>query len=389
MSEDSSRPLAGVRVLDFTRVLAGPYCTALMADLGADVLKVEPPQGDDYRHIGPFYPDRSSALFEAVNRGKRSIVLDLSRAADRDLVLALATSADVVVENFRPGVATKLGVGWAALSAVNPKLVYCSISGFGQDGPDAARPAYDIVIQAMSGIMAVTGDPDGPPTLIGESIADVVSGLFGSWAILAALLERSRTDRGRYIDVAMLDCMIALQPLVAARSLATGDSPRRVGNRHASSAPFGAFSAKDGLFVLAVLNGKLFDALASVLGRPDLATDARFATDASRLAHEPALRAAIEAWSSTMTAREAVDRLVSAGVPAADVVDTAAALASDRADARPLLQRVTHPRLGPISVPEQPVRFGGVPRGGAASAPALGEPGEAARQDPAILWRAR
>jgi CoA:oxalate CoA-transferase len=360
-------------------VLAGPYCTALLADLGAEVIKVEPPQGDDYRHIGPFHVDHSSAVFEAVNRGKRSIVLDLSSEADRKIAVKLASGADVVVENFRPGVAEKLGIGWAALSQVNTRLVYASISGFGQDGPNATRPAYDIVVQAMSGLMAVTGDPNGPPTLIGESIADVVSGLFGSWSILAALLERERTGKGRYIDVAMFDAMLAMQPLIVARYLATGTPPRRVGNRHALSAPFGAFAARDGNYVVAVLNNKLFAILAAIIGAPALASDPRFATDSLRQEHEADLRAAIEAWSAGLSASEAVAALVGAGVPAAEVTNTAQALASEQVAARPVLQTVAHPNLGPISVPEQPVRFAGAPRGGLAPAPRLGEHTKAIR----------
>src|SRR4051812_44507876 len=178
-TQERHKPLEGLRVLDFTRVLSGPYCTALLADLGADVLKIEPPQGDDYRHIGPFHNDGSSALFETVNRGKRSVVLDLAQPRDRELALSLSTDADVVIENFRPGVADKLGIGFTEMKKRNKRIVYASISGFGQDGPNARRPAYDIVLQALTGIMSVTGEPDGAPTLIGESIADVVTGLFG------------------------------------------------------------------------------------------------------------------------------------------------------------------------------------------------------------------
>jgi CoA:oxalate CoA-transferase len=366
----SARPLTGVRVLDFSRVLAGPYCTALLADLGADVIKVEPPAGDDYRHVGPFV-DGESALFLSVNRGKRSIALDLGRPADLAIAQALAARSDVVVENFRPGVADRLAIGWKDLSRINPKLVYASISGFGQDGALAARPAYDIILQAMSGIMSVTGAPDGPPMLVGESIADVVAGLFGSWSILAALLERQRTGIGRHVDLAMLDAMVAVQPLVVARYLASGEAPRRVGNRHALSAPFGAFRARDGMFVLAVLNNKLFATLAGCIGRPELAHDERFATDAGRLAGEAVLRAAIEAWSSALGASEAVAALVGAGVPAAEIQDMAEALTSPHAEQRGLLQETRHPLLGTLRVPEQPAHFGGVARGGIAPAPSL------------------
>ncbi len=378
----AGRPLDGLRVLDFTRVLAGPYCTALLADLGADVLKVEPPQGDDYRQIGPFRADGSSAIFAAVNRGKRSIVLDLATSEHREVALALAGAADVVVENFRPGVAAKLGIGAEALCAAHPRLIYASISGFGQDGPNAQRPAYDIVVQAMSGIMATTGDPDGPPTLLGEAVGDVVAGLFGSWSILAALYERERTGQGRQLDIAMLDAMMALQPLNVARYLALGRSPQRVGNRHPISAPFGAFAARDGQFVLAVLNPRLFRSLAGVVGRPDLVDDPRFATDALRFEHEAALRAAIEAWSGARTAAEAVAALMAAGVPAAEVQDTAAALAS----ARSVLQAVDQPGLGRVMAPEQPVRFVGAPRGGAGPAPSLGQHTREALGDPAQAW---
>lgn len=383
---DGARPLQGLRVLDFTRVLAGPYCTALLADLGADILKIEPPSGDDYRHIGPFYADGSSAVFEAVNRGKRSIVLDLATADHRAIALELARDADVVVENFRPGVADKLGIGWSTLSQFNKRLIYASISGFGQNGPNALRPAYDIIIQAMSGIMAVTGEPGNPPTLIGESIADVVSGLFGSWAILAALVERDRTGAGRYIDIAMFDAMMALQPLVMTRYLATGMAPQRMGNRHALSAPFGAFAARDGTFVLAVLNDKLFTALTHIIGKPELAENPRFASDSQRALNEAALRAEIEIWSRSLTASEAVSALIAAGVPAAEVMDTAQALASPQATARPLLQELAHPALGQISVPEQPVRFQGASRGGLKTAPRLGEHTQAALSDPARAW---
>ena len=388
-SPSAAKPLEGLRVLDFTRVLSGPYCTALLADLGADVLKVEPPQGDDYRHIGPFYRDGSSALFETVNRGKRSVVLDLSTPAHCALALDLAAGADVVVENFRPGVADKLGIGWEKVRARNPRAVYASISGFGQDGPNARRPAYDIVLQALSGIMTVTGEPEGTPTLIGESIADITTGLFGSWAILAALYERERSGLGRRIDVSMFESMIALQPLVVTRFLATGQVPQRVGNRHPLSAPFGAFRAADKLFVLAVLNPKLFETLATLIGRPDLLNDPRFATDSDRLENEAALRAAIEDWSIRRPAADAVSALVAAGVPAAEVSDMAGALASDQAQARPVLQNVRHDTLGEMTVPEQPVRFAGAPRGGLQAASPLGAHTAQAASDPKSIWKAK
>ncbi len=314
-------PLAHLKVLDFTRVLAGPYCTSMLVEQGADVIKIEPPTGDDYRHIGPFLKDGSSGLFEKVNCGKRSITLDLAKDEDHAVALALAAEADVLVENFRPGVATKLGIGFEALHTLNPKLIYASISGFGQTGPMAQRPAYDIIIQAMSGIMAVTGEPGGPPTLIGESIADVIAGVFATNAILTALIERGITGLGQHLDVSMLDAMLKLQPLIAARLHATGETPTRVGNRHGISAPFGAFQARDGTFVLAVLNDKLFKVLAEVIGRPEIKSNPRFATDPLRFENEASLRSLIQTWSLQHTAAQAVAVLMKAGVPAAEVLD--------------------------------------------------------------------
>ncbi|MDE2446804.1 MAG: CoA transferase [Alphaproteobacteria bacterium] len=357
------KPLTQLKILDFTRVLSGPYCTALLADLGADVIKVEPPTGDDYRHIGPFLKDGSSALFDTVNRGKRSIMLDLAQADHKALALKLAQEADVLVENFRPGVAAKLGIGYAAVSALNPKLVYASISGFGQDGPLAQRPAYDIIIQAMSGLMSVTGEPDGPPMLVGESIADVVSGLFASWGILAALNQRHATGLGQHLDVGMLQSMLALQPLVAARLFASGQAPKRVGNRHPISAPFGAFRAKDGMFMLAVLNDKLMGALSVVMARPEILSDPHFATDELRFANEAVLRQYIEEWAMGLSAHDAVEALLKVGVPAAEILDA----------------KQANELVGRKIAFEQPIKFSGATKDPLAPSPKADEHGAAIR----------
>ena len=362
------KPLSNIKILDFTRVLSGPYCTALLADIGADVIKVEPPQGDDYRHIGPFLKDGSSSLFATVNRGKRSVVLDLNNDADRNLALKLAADADVVVENFRPGVATKLGIGYEALSKLNPKLIYTSISGFGQTGPMAQRPAYDIIVQAMSGIMSVTGEPSGPPTLIGESVADVVSGLYASWAIMAALNQRHATGLGQHLDVSMLSSMLALQPLVSARLFASGKAPKRVGNRHPISAPFGAFKSLDGMFMVAVLNDKLMKALAAVIDEPSIPSDPLFATDELRFQNEGALRAHIENWSGQRSANEAVELLLAAGVPAAEVLDAKQANAL----------------VGNTEPQGQPVKFSAAVNAPLAPAPKLDEHGTSIRE---FAWK--
>lgn len=379
--EERSRqgPLAGIVVLDFTRVLAGPFCTALMADLGAEVIKVEPPQGDEYRRIGPFR-DGESALFQLVNRNKRSLALDLKTAEARTLARALAGTADVVVENFRPGVAARLGIGYGELAAANPGLVYASISGFGQTGPQAQAPAFDLIAQALSGLMDVTGAPDGPPTRVGESLGDLTAGLYASWAILAALFERERTGAGRHLDVAMVDSLVSLLPTAIAQWMFGDTPPARVGNRHPLSTPFGAYRCRDGHVVLCVLNAAQFARLADCMGRPALAADPRYASDELRTRNEPALRRDIEAWLETLDVAEAVARLGAAGVPASAILPVAEALEGAQVAARGLLPEVAHPRLGPIPTLEQPVHFSGLARGRQRPAPALGADGKAILQ---------
>ena len=364
-------PLDGVVVVDFSRVLAGPHATALLADLGARVIKVEPRSGDDYRHVGPWLDDES-ALFAFVNRGKESIVLDLKQADDLSFALRLADQADVVVENFRPGVAAKLGIGAEALMARNPRLVYASISGFGQTGPMRERPAYDIIVQALTGLMSITGDPAGAPTLVGESIGDLAAGLYGSWAILAALFQRERTGVGCHIDLAMFDALLSMMPIATCRYIATGVVPQRVGNRHALSAPFGAFRTGDGHVVVAVLNPKLFEQFATVIGRPDLLSDVRLSTDSGRAAHEGILRSAFEDWSTRLSTATVVAALSDAGVPAAPIMDVGQAVDSEHAQSRKLFRAS---RVGDHDrrLPEQPAAFSTMERGRSVDAPKLGE----------------
>jgi len=306
-------------------------------------------------------------------------------------VQALAASADVVVENFRPGVAAKLGIDYDTLSQHNPALIYCAISGFGQSAGQAhataQRPAYDVIVQALSGIMSVTGAADGSPTLLGEAIADVTSGLFASWAILAALTARHASGRGRYIDVAMLDAMLALQPVMVARTCALGVAPQRVGNRHALSAPFGSFRAADADIVLAVLNNKLFSALAHAIEQAELSTDPRFRTDTLRLQHEAELRLAIERWTRQRPARDAVAHLVAAGIPAAEVRNVQEALTDAQQAGRDITQDVQHPLLGRITVPQQPVHFADTPRHIVGPAPALGADNALLHQCPETIWK--
>ncbi|MCA1409144.1 CoA transferase [Ensifer sp. IC3342] len=382
-----SRPLAGVKVLDLSRVLAGPYCTALLADLGAEVIKLEPPAGDDYRHIGPFSRGES-ALFTLNNRGKRSIVLDLKNADDLALAQALAARVDVVVENFRPGVAARLGLGAETLRATNPRLIYCSISGFGQEGPFRDLPAYDLVVQAMSGLMAGTGEEGGAPLKTGESIADLLAGLFASWSIMAALVQRDTTGQGATLDVAMFDALFSMLTTSHALHLYAGQLPRRVGNRHPLSTPFGCFATKDGQVVIAVLNTRQFAALADLIGAPEAADDPRFATDASRTEHEPALKALIENWCRALTTEEAVAALSAASLPTAPIWDIAQAMSNEHAAKRGLVSLLQHPVLGEAPTVGQPVRFDGARPVAATSAPRLGGDRDAILQEFGLEKRA-
>ncbi|MFN3954369.1 MAG: CaiB/BaiF CoA transferase family protein [Pararhodobacter sp.] len=372
------KALDGLKVLDFTRVLAGPYATALMADLGAEVLKIEAPDGDEYRRVGPFV-DGESVLFQTVNRGKRSMVADLKNPADLALVRRLALEADVLVENFRPGVMDKLGLGAADLRHANPRLIYASVSGFGQTGPNAARPAYDIIVQAMSGLMAMTGEADGAPVMAGEALGDVAGGLFVAWGIMAALYERERSGMGQQVDVALFDALLSMMPTAAARVLLAGQRPQRSGNRHALSAPFGVYPAQEGHFAVAVLNDRLFQGFCLAIERPELADDPRLASDALRRRHEPLLAQAIARWAGGLHATEAVARLAKAGIPASVLADARDAWHSDQAQARALTSTVHHPRLGALHLPEQPVHFSRMPRGGRGPAPALNEHGAMTR----------
>lgn len=317
--------LAGVRVADFSRVLAGPYATSMLADQGAEVFKIEMPgRGDDSRHLGPF-TDTGSTYFTALNRGKRSIEVDLKDPEAHEKLLDFIRTCDVVVENFRPGVAAKLGLAYEDLKEIKPDLVYASISGFGQTGNQAERPAYDTVIQALSGLMSSTGFPEGSPTRVGESIADVSAGVFAAFGVSSALFHRQATGEGTHIDIPMLDVMLAMQPTNAAIH-AAGSTPARVGNRHPVSAPFDTYKGADGLVVIAVANDKLFAVLARTLNKPNLVDDDRFATDSARSDNAEALRAEIEEFTAGHTVDELCTIFDTAGVPNSPVLDFAEAV---------------------------------------------------------------
>jgi CoA:oxalate CoA-transferase len=354
-------PLAGTVVVDLSRVLAGPFCTLQLAELGARVIKVERPgSGDDARHIGPFVADES-AYFVSLNRGKESIALDLRDAGDRALFERLLARADVLVENFRPGVLERLGFGWDAVHAQHPRLVYASVSGFGHTGPWAQRPAYDLVAQALGGILSITGPIGGPPVRVGTSIGDLAAGLFAALGIAAALAERAHTGRGRRVDVAMLDAQVALLENAVARFAATGEIPGPLGTRHPSIAPFEAYPTADGPLVIACGTDALFRALASVLGAPALAEDPRFASAAARNAHVEALHAALAERLATRPRAEWIAVLDAAGIPCAPIQNVAEVLATPQVRARNMIVDVDQPGVGRFPVPGNPIKLDDAP----------------------------
>jgi len=374
MPQDNSlAPLSGLRVLDLSRMLAGPYCTALLADLGAEVIKVEAPgRGDDARHFAPFLGGES-AYFMLINRGKKGLTLNLKDPRGRAVLERLAESADVVVENFRPGVAARLGVDYESLRRVNPQLVYASISGFGQDGPLAQRPAYDIIAQAMSGLMSVTGAPEGPPMRVGESFGDLCAGLFAAWGILAALHGRERSGRGQHLDIAMTDSLFSMMVTALSLQLYGDAPPQRIGNRHPMSAPYDAYPARDGHVIIASANDAIFARLADAIDRPDLPSDPRFETETARAANEPTLRALIADWTAARSVAETVNVMEDAGVPAAPVLSVAEAVGSEHVRTRGLLPTAHHPAAGEVRLMCQPVRFSDGPRPAPTPAPMLGQ----------------
>jgi CoA:oxalate CoA-transferase len=354
-------PLAGTVVVDLTRVLAGPFCTLQLRELGARVIKVERPgHGDDARRIGPFVAGES-AYFLSLNRGKESIALDLRAPDDCAVFARLLARADVLVENFRPGVLERLGFGWQALQERHPRLVVASVSGFGQTGPWAQRPAYDLVAQALGGILSITGPIGGPPVRVGTSIGDLAAGLFAALGIAAALAERAATGRGRRVDVAMLDCQVALLENALARFAATGEVPGPLGTRHPSIAPFEAYPTADGPLVIACGTDALFRALAEALERPALAEDPRFATAATRVVHADALHAALADALAARPRAAWISTLERVGVPCAPIQDVAELAATPQVRARRMIVEVEQPGVGAFPVPGNPIKLDGAP----------------------------
>lgn len=366
------KPLAGLRVVDVTQAMAAPFCTMNLADMGADVVKVEPPAGEDMRR-GSVGRDGHSGTFLTINRSKRGITVDLKQPAGVEIVHRLVKTADVFVQNYRPGAAARLGVDYDTLAALNPRLIYCTISGFGSTGPYASRGGYDLIAQGMSGIISVTGDEHGPPAKAGVPVSDLAAGLFGAYGILCALEHRERTGQGQLVDTSLLEAALALTVWEATEYWVTGRVPGPLGSAHRLAAPYQALRASDGWFTVGANNDKLFEAFCAAIGRPDLAADARFTTPHDRMTHRDPLVAEIE--KTTMGASRArwLARLDAAGVPAGPINTYAEALADPHALARDMIVDLEHPGAGPVKALGVPVKLSDTPGGVDRAAPLLGQ----------------
>ena len=370
-------PLRNVRVLDFTRVLSGPYATMMLADQGAEIIKVEAPgKGDDTRHFPPFHGEMSH-YYMALNRNKKSIVLNLATEEGKKVASELAAISDVVIENFRPGVMKRLGLDYATLAETNPGLVYCSISGFGANGPLRDQPSFDIVAQALSGVMSVNGEPGARPTKLGLPIGDMAGGIYGAIAILSALHERQETGQGRLIDISMLDCLLGMLGYLGQIYLVTGESPQPQGTRHPNLVPYGAFKTSDGYIIIACLTEIFWHNLARAIGAEELIDDPRFSDYDSRLAHRTELNALVELHIATGTTAEWTERLQQHDVPHSPILSVGEALEHANTQAREMTSTVYHPSIGKLRLVGNPIHYMGVPRPPLAPPPLLGEDTEA------------
>jgi formyl-CoA transferase len=383
MTQTVKQPLAGVRVLDLSRALAGPYCTMMLADAGADVVKIEPPTGDDSRGWLPMAhrgDGHQSAYFLSVNRGKRSVRLDLKTAEGAQRLRELAGRADVLVENYRPGLMDRLGLGLEGLRAQNPRLVTLSITGFGSGGPDGHRPGFDQIVQAEAGLMSLVGSRDGEPTRVGLPIADLLAGMFGAYGISLALLERTRTGKGSRVDTSLLGAVVGIHAFHGAGWLTAGVEPRRTGNRHPSIAPYGTFQCQDAELVIAVGSESLWRRFAAVVGldpdRPDIADNS------ARVAVVDALEAEINKALATRSADDVLSGLLDAGVPAGRIRTVPEVYEWEQVRHLGLIHQMHHPLLGQIAVPGPPLMLDGVPMGTTQPPPLLGDHDD--RLD--VLW---
>jgi len=366
------RALDGLRVIDLTQAMAAPFCSMNLADMGADVIKVEPPTGEDMRR-GSASRNGHSGTFLTINRGKRGITVDLKQAAGVEVIHRLVRTADAFVQNYRPGAAKRLGVDYETLAPINPRLIYCSISGFGSTGPYATRGGYDLIAQGMSGIISVTGDEDGPPAKAGLPVSDLAAGLFGAYGILCALEHRERTGQGQLVDTSLLEAALALTVWEATEYWVTGRAPRPLGSAHRLAAPYQALRASDAWFTVGANNDRLFEAFCRAIERPDLAADARFTGNRDRMRHRDALIAEIERTTAKEARVHWLARLDQAGVPAGPINTYPEALADPHALARDMVVDLVHPGAGPIKALGVPVKLSDTPGAVDRPAPLLGQ----------------
>ncbi|MDG0980428.1 MAG: CoA transferase [Halieaceae bacterium] len=366
-------PLSGVRVLDLTRVLAGPAASLALADLGAEVIKVEAPGGGDETRSFPPHKDGESHYFLSINRGKKSIVVDLKSEKGVALLKSLVKESDILLENFRPGVMDKLGLGYSVLSELNPRLIYCAISGFGQTGPMRDQPSFDIVLQALSGAMSVNGDIGGQPVKMGIPLGDWVGGINAPPAILSALYERERTDQGRYIDVSLLDGMLNLLGYLSQLAFFNQTNPEPQGSQHPNLVPYGAFAAKDGTIIVACLTNQFWSRICNALDMPQYIEDPRFESLERRREARDEVNALINERTVARTIAELTDVFVEHRVPHAPILGVLEALSSEQARARDMVINVDHSRLGEIPIVNRPIKFGDEQMHPPTAPPVLGE----------------
>ena len=369
-----SSPLTGIRILDLSRVLAGPYCTMLLGDLGAEVIKVERPgAGDDTRAWGPPFAAGETAYYLCANRNKKSITVNLKSVTGQEIIRRLACLSDVLVENFKVGELTDLGLGYAQLKLFNPRLIYCSITGYGQTGPDRELPGYDFIIQGRGGVMSITGEPDGEPMKVGVAIVDITAGLFAANAIQAALLARVRTGHGQAIDISLLDSQVAWLANAASNYLVSGQRPGRFGNGHPTIVPYQSFRARDGFFCLAVGNDGQWQRLCRLLGRPELATDARFATNPARVQHRDELIPVLQAIFATQEIAYWLREVTAVGIPCGPVQAIDQVFADPQVLARDMVWTVPHPTAGEVRLTGSPLKLSETPVACQTHPPLLGE----------------
>jgi crotonobetainyl-CoA:carnitine CoA-transferase CaiB-like acyl-CoA transferase len=369
------QPLHGIRVLDLSRVLAGPYCTMVLGDLGADVIKVESPEGDETRAWGPPFAGEArgeSAYYLCVNRNKRSIVVDFKTAEGCDILSRLIKQSDVLVENFRPGSLARFSLDFESASALNPNLIYCSITGFGQTGPLRDKPGYDFMIQATGGLMSITGEPDGEPMKVGVAVADLFAGQNAVIAILAALQARTQTGKGQHLDISLFDSQLSMLANVASNYLVSGNLPKRYGNAHANIVPYQSFKASDGWFVIAVGNDKQFAKMCEVIGKVELVNDVRFATNSARVENRDELISLLKPVFATKTVNEWLS-LIGDEFPCGAINNLEQTFSMPQVDEREMLVHMQHPTVGDLQLVGSPLKFSDTPVEYKLPPPRLGE----------------